>query len=105
MIARLTPKPIQHLLVAALALIATAAVLLIVRTHHSPPAPPPPSADQYGLPRPGATTAEQVSALTASAQRHPSDSQLLTMLGLAELQRVRENGDATLYTRADQVLH
>ncbi len=105
MIARLTPKPIQHLLVATLALIATGALLLAFRTPHNAPAPQVLSADQYGLPRPGATTAEQVAALSAAARRHPSDSQLLTMLGLAELQRVRENGDATLYTRADQVLH
>jgi tetratricopeptide (TPR) repeat protein len=106
MIARLTPKPIQHLLVAAFALLATGALLLV--THgsagHRAPQLPPLSADAYGLPRPGATTAEQVAALSSAARRHPNDAQLLTMLGLAELQRVRENGDATFYTRADQVL-
>ena len=107
MIARLTPRPIQHLLVAALALLATAALLFVLGTNnqHGTVAPQALSADQYGLPRPGATTAEQVSALSAAARRHPADAQLLTMLGLAELQRVRENGDATLYTRAGQVLH
>jgi tetratricopeptide (TPR) repeat protein len=105
MLARLTPKPIQHLLVALLAMLATAALLLAFRSHHTLPPPPALSADQYGLPRPGASTAQQVAALSAAARRHPADAQLLTMLGLAELQRVRENGDATLYTRADQVLH
>src|SRR5581483_10459826 len=103
MTARLSTKPFQHLLVALIAVVATAALLMAVRTHNAPPTPIRAlSADEYGLPRPGATTAEQVAALSAAAQRHPSDPQLLTMLGLAELQRVRENGDATLYTRADQ---
>ncbi len=105
MLARLTPKPVQHLLVALLAMLATTALLLAFRSHYTLPPPPALSADQYGLPRPGASTAEQVAALSASARQHPADAQLLAMLGLAELQRVRENGDATLYTRADQVLH
>jgi tetratricopeptide (TPR) repeat protein len=107
MIARLTPKPIQHLMVAAFALLATGALLLALHNGRAQQtqALPPLSADAYGLPRPGASTAEQVAALSAAARRHPNDAQLLTMLGLAELQRVRENGDATFYTRADQVLH
>ncbi len=106
MTARLPAKPFQYLLVALVALAATAGSLLAFRGDHSaPPQFAALSADEYGLPRPGASTAEQVAALSAAARRHPNDAQLLTMLGLAELQRVRENGDATLYTRADQVLH
>lgn len=106
MTARFAIKPIQQLIAAALALLVTAGALLVL--NHGPGAPAassPLSADQYGLPRPGASTAEQVSALSAAARAHPADAQLFTMLGTAELQRVRETGDATYYTRADEVLH
>jgi tetratricopeptide (TPR) repeat protein len=106
MTARFATKPLQHLLVVAVALLATGAVLLVLHSRDAaPPALPVLSADQYGLPRPGASTAKQVAMLSAAAQRHPGDAQLLTMLGTAELQRVRETGDASFYTRADQVLH
>jgi tetratricopeptide (TPR) repeat protein len=105
MTARFAIKPFQTLLVAAAALIATGGLLLALHSHDiPPPGIQALSAEQYGLPRPGASTAQQVAALSGAARRHPYDAQLLTMLGLAELQRVRETGDASYYTRAGEVL-
>jgi tetratricopeptide (TPR) repeat protein len=55
-----------------------------------------------GLP-PGATTDQRIEALQAQAQSAPTPDGLAD-LGLAYLQKVRETGDPTYYTKADGVL-
>lgn len=54
-------------------------------------------------PRPGATE-RQVTALQERLRTSPDDPRLLTALGGAYLQRARDTGDASYYTRAEQAL-
>ena len=67
----------------------------------SVPSAAPPHQDQLVIPRPGHTsTADQIATLQAELRDDPSNASALSPLGQAYLQRVRENGDATYYTKA-----
>src|SRR4051794_34104939 len=57
--------------------------------------------DDLAVPAPGqASTAGRIAALEALVRSNPGNATALSMLGDAQLQRVRETGDAAFYTRA-----
>src|SRR4051812_47461247 len=67
----------------------------------SDPAAPAVRQDDISLPAPGqASTADRISALQRELRANPDNAAALSLLGQAELQRVRETGDAGWYTRA-----
>ena len=82
-----------------LAFVLGAAVLLATRTgeHRFGPAA---SAAPPELPRPSAPTAERLRALRAIVRAAPARPDGWTLLTGAELQQVRETGDASAYARA-----
>jgi tetratricopeptide (TPR) repeat protein len=55
-------------------------------------------------PLPGLSTLARIARLQAIARARPHDPRAATALGLAYLQRVRETGDASYYTRAGAVI-
>src|SRR4051812_32757545 len=62
---------------------------------------PPVRQDDLAVPAPGqASTAGRIAALEALVRSNPDNAAALSMLGDAQLQRVRETGDAAFYTRA-----
>lgn len=75
-----------------------AAALLATRGDQRPPAAA--AATLPELPRPSAPTGERLRALRAVVRAAPTRAAGWTLLAAAELQRVRETGDASSYARA-----
>ncbi|HEX8853994.1 MAG TPA: hypothetical protein VF752_00200, partial [Thermoleophilaceae bacterium] len=87
---------------AALAFAAALAVFMLMN-HSSHPARS--SADSSASPASlvGASTDTRIRSFQALVRAHPRDSRGYSFLGDAYLQKVRETGDASFYTRADGV--
>jgi tetratricopeptide (TPR) repeat protein len=85
---------------AAMAFVATFAVLTLVDAG-SGPAPPPKQVDGAA---PARTTDGQIRQLQAQVREAHGSADLWAGLGSAYLQKVRETGDASYYTRAGGVL-
>ena len=86
-------------LAAALAFAAALAVAAVLRSGDDAPVTP---RDAGGpVLRPGAPTTERIAALQATVKAHPDRADGYTLLAGAYLQRVRETGDFSLYTRAE----
>jgi len=93
----------RKLAVAALAFVAVFGALKLIDGAGPAPSLPP---SEFGAPAPvapGASTDQQIAALQAQVGSAPGDPQGYGDLGLAYLQKVRETGDATFYTKADGV--
>jgi tetratricopeptide (TPR) repeat protein len=84
---------------AVMAFVATFAVLTLV---NAGPAPAPER--QLDGAAPARTTDGQIQRLQAQVREAPRQAGLWAQLGEAYLQKVRETGDASFYTRADGVL-
>jgi len=89
---------------ALIPLVVFAAALTLFATLNGRPATPTdPARRQAVVVRPGAPTDERIAALRANVRRGAGRPGLLAELGNAYLQKARENGDPTNYTRADRV--
>src|SRR4051794_34894279 len=84
---------------AALAFGATLAALILL---NGGSAPRPPASLDGGAP--ARTTDGQIRELQAQVRAEPKQGDLYAQLGEAYLQKVRETGDASFYTRAGGVL-
>jgi tetratricopeptide (TPR) repeat protein len=99
----LTRPLIAKLLVPVVAFAATlGAIFLLNRS--SAPSGDTASTGGGTLAAPGASTDAQIAALERDLADNPSESQLYAALGNAFLQKVRETGDPTFYTRAETAL-
>jgi tetratricopeptide (TPR) repeat protein len=87
---------------AAIAFAAALAVLMLVNRSSTPARQ---SADSSASPATlvGASTDTRIRSFQALVRAHPRDSRGYSFLGDAYLQKVRETGDASFYTRADAV--
>jgi tetratricopeptide (TPR) repeat protein len=85
----------------ALAFATTLAVLLAVQGSGRP-AGPASAVDDAG---PSRSVAAAIEGLEAATRARPDDPRQWSALGDAYLQRVRENGDTSLYRRADAAFH
>src|SRR3954469_14632357 len=96
------PRPISLARLALLCGVTFVAALLVFRAlGGSEPAAPVVRQDDIAVPAPGhASTAGRIAALQAELRAGPGNAAALSMLGQAELQRVRETGDGSSYTRA-----
>ncbi|HEX4718599.1 MAG TPA: tetratricopeptide repeat protein [Thermoleophilaceae bacterium] len=90
------------LLVAALAFAATLAVLAVAGSRQSsaPSLAPPPAF----VPATSQSTDARIASLQAQVRARPNDPRGYASLAQAYLQKVRETGDASFYTRAGAVL-
>jgi tetratricopeptide (TPR) repeat protein len=84
----------------AAAFAAALALFAALMQHGALPATPP--APDLGAP--AGSTATQIARLSAAVRAAPRNTSLLTQLAAADLQRVRETGDAGYYLRADGLL-
>jgi tetratricopeptide (TPR) repeat protein len=98
----LTQRFPTKLLVAALAFAATLAVLALVGSRHSTSSSLAPQADF--VPATSQSTDARIASLQAAVRAQPKDVRGYAALAQAYLQKVRETGDASYYTRADAVL-
>jgi tetratricopeptide (TPR) repeat protein len=98
----LTQRFPTKLLVAALAFAATLAVLALVGSRHSNSPSLAPQADF--VPATSQSTDARIASLQAAVRAQPKDVRGYAALAQAYLQKVRETGDASYYTRADAVL-
>src|SRR6478672_9177830 len=92
----------------AVAAVAFVAVFLALRLIDGAGHRPSLAASEFGSAAaiaPGANTDQQIAALQAQVAGVPDDPMGYGDLGLAYLQKVRETGDATFYTKADGVFH
>ena len=98
----LTQRFPTKLLVAALAFAATLAVLMlaVARDSRSPSLPAQPAF----IPATSQSTDARIASLQATVKAAPKDPRGYASLAQAYLQKVRETGDASFYTRADAVL-
>ncbi|HEY7076310.1 MAG TPA: hypothetical protein VH418_13105 [Solirubrobacteraceae bacterium] len=80
---------------------AAALALFAALVQHAP-LPATPLAPDLGAPV--GSTAAQIARLSAAVRAAPRNASLLTQLAAADLQRVRETGDAGYYVRADGLL-
>src|SRR3954463_12217636 len=97
------PRPIAFARLALLCAVTFVAAVLAFRalTSGSDPAAPIVRQDDISLPAPGhASTEERIAALQGTLRANPNNPAALSLLGQAELQRVRETGDASSYKRA-----
>ena len=90
---------IAKLLVPLAAFAATLGAILLLNRSTAPDGGDA-STSGGALVAPGASTDAQIAALERDLEGNQSDSQLYAALGNAFLQKVRETGDATFYTRA-----
>jgi tetratricopeptide (TPR) repeat protein len=90
------------LLVAALAFAATLAVLTIAGTRRSDGSSPAPQ--PAFVPATSQSTDARIASLQSAVRADPNDPRGYASLAQAYLQKVRETGDASFYTRADAVL-
>ena len=98
----LTQRIPTKLLVAALAFAATLAVLAIVSSRQS--SAPTLAAQPAFVPATSQSTDARIASLQAQVKAAPKDPRGYAALGQAYLQKVRETGDASFYSRADGVL-
>jgi tetratricopeptide (TPR) repeat protein len=101
----------RRLFIAGTAAAAAAAVLLlggVFRSGGAAAAPdrlPASVAEELQRGFAAGDTAAEVAGLQAELRLRPHDAKALATLGLAYLQRARETGDASYYTKADGILH
>lgn len=98
----LTHRFPTKLLVAALAFAATLAVLALLGSHRS--SGPSLAAQPAFVPATSQSTDARIASLQALVKADPKDPRGYASLAQAYLQKVRETGDASFYTRADGVL-
>lgn len=98
----LTQRFPTKLLVAALAFAATLAVLALAGSHRT--SGPSLASEPAFVPATSQSTDARIRSLQATVKAHPSDPRGYASLAQAYLQKVRETGDASFYTRADAVL-
>jgi len=98
------PRNTLLLKLLAVAAVFFAALATFMLVNHGSPSPPPGSADDNPAALAGASTDRQIRAYQALVQTHPGDSRGYGFLAGAYLQKVRETGDASYYTRAGAVL-
>src|SRR4051794_21569356 len=96
------PRPISFARLALLCAVTFVAALLAFRAlSGSDPATPVLRQADLDVPTPGqASTPERIAALQRELRTDPDNVSALTLLGDADLQRVRETGDAGFYKRA-----
>src|SRR5690242_19470560 len=97
------PRPISLARLALLCAVTFVAALLAFRALSGDSAPSAPALRQDNLviPAPGHnSTPDRIAALQRELRANPDNASTLTLLGQADLQRVRETGDAGFYTRA-----
>src|SRR3954465_13812871 len=99
----LTQRFPTKLLVAALAFATTLAALMLAGSRH--PATAPGAAAPAFVPATSQSTDARIASLQATVKAAPKDPRGYASLAQAYLQKVRESGDASFYTRADSVLH
>src|SRR3954465_11346214 len=90
------------LLVAAVAFAATLAVLATANSRHS--GAPSLASQPAFVPATSQSTDARIASLQAAVKAAPKDPRGYASLAQAYLQKVRETGDASFYTRADAVL-
>ncbi len=98
----LTQRLPTRLLVAALAFAATLAVLTIAATRHSKA--PRAAAEPAFVPATSQSTDARIASLQQMVRSAPKNPQGYAELASAYMQKVRETGDASYYTRAGAVL-
>jgi tetratricopeptide (TPR) repeat protein len=98
----LTQRFPTKLLLAALAFTATLAVLALAVNR--PPDAAPAAAGPAFVPATSQSTDARIASLQATVKAEPKDPRGYASLAQAYLQKVRETGDASFYTRADGVL-
>jgi tetratricopeptide (TPR) repeat protein len=98
----LTQRFPTKLLVAALAFAATLAALTLAESHRS--SGPSLAAEPAYVPATSQSTDARIASLQAAVRAQPKDPRGYASLAQAYLQKVRETGDASFYTRADGVL-
>src|SRR5437763_2206324 len=98
----LTHRLPTKLLVAALAFAATFAVLVIASNRNS--GAPAASREPAFVPATSQSTDARIASLQAMVKAAPKNPQGYAELAQAYLQKVRETGDASFYTRAGAVL-
>jgi tetratricopeptide (TPR) repeat protein len=98
----LTKRFPTKLLVAALAFAATLAVLAIVSSRQT--SAPSLALQPAFVPATSQSTDARIASLQAAVKAQPKDPRGYASLAQAYLQKVRETGDASFYTRADAVL-
>jgi tetratricopeptide (TPR) repeat protein len=98
----LTQRFPTKLLVAAIAFAATIAVLALV-VNRRPDAAPATAGPAF-VPATSQSTDARIASLQATVKAQPKDPRGYASLAQAYLQKVRETGDASFYTRADAVL-
>jgi tetratricopeptide (TPR) repeat protein len=96
----LTQRLPTKLLVAALAFAATLAILAMSRDSKAPSL----RSDPAFVPATSQSTDARIASLQAAVKAEPKDPRGYASLAQAYLQKVRETGDASFYTRADAVL-
>jgi len=90
---------ITKLLVPLAAFAATLALIVVLNRSSNPPGEPA-SSSAGVLVAPGASTDAQIAALERDLSENPRSVELYAALGNAFLQKVRETGDASFYSRA-----
>src|SRR3954452_5842224 len=90
------------LLVAALAFAATVAVLALAGSHRS--SAPRLASQPAFVPATSQSTDARIASLQSLVKAQPKDPRGYASLAQAYLQKVRESGDASFYSRADSVL-
>src|SRR3954469_16138892 len=98
----LTQRLPHKLLAAALAFAATFAVLAIAMSRHS--SAPSVAREPAFVPATSQSTDARIASLQATVRANPKDPRGYAALAQAYLQKVRETGDASFYTRAGAVL-
>ena len=98
----LTQRLPTNLLAAALAFAATLAALAFAGSRHT--ARPSLGSQPAFVPATSQSTDARIASLQATVKADPKDPRGYAALAQAYLQKVRETGDASFYTRADAVL-
>jgi tetratricopeptide (TPR) repeat protein len=98
------PRNTLLLRLLAVAAVFFAALVTFMLVNHGPSSAPSSAADDNPAALAGASTDTQIRAYQALVRTHPRDSRGYGFLAGAYLQKVRETGDASYYTRAGAVL-
>ena len=88
---------------AAITFLAVLLSLQMLRGSTPTPSPGEAAISARGAALPGASTDDRVEALQAQVEDTPSDPEGYGQLGLAYLQKARESGDSSFYTKAEGV--
>src|SRR5689334_3033824 len=98
------PRNTLLLRLLAVAAVFFAALVTFMLVNHGPSSAPSSAADDNPAALAGASTDTQIRAYQVLVRTHPRDSRGYGFLAGAYLQKVRETGDASYYTRAGAVL-